>query len=119
MLILNKLIFTFTLQIRIKSVSGLPPCLSNFVFCQYSVWAHNDAIVVPPSDTCTAVMGSLGAGDLKRKPQSQHAEDVPIKFEHCKVSSIIVALLSPNENCRLFYRSFVLISVNILETYLR
>ena len=63
---------------------SLPPCLSNFVFCQYSVWGHNESVVVPPADDRTGVMGNLGAGDLQRQVPRQ-GEDVPIKFDHCKV----------------------------------
>ncbi|XP_054711552.1 kinesin-like protein KIF13A isoform X2 [Uloborus diversus] len=35
-------------QLSIKSATGLPPSLSNFVFCQYVFWGHPDAVVVPP-----------------------------------------------------------------------
>ncbi|XP_076339669.1 kinesin-like protein KIF13A isoform X2 [Tachypleus tridentatus] len=35
-------------KVAIKSASGLPPSLSNFVFCQYTFWGHHDSIVVPP-----------------------------------------------------------------------
>nr|XP_042901617.1 kinesin-like protein KIF13A isoform X1 [Parasteatoda tepidariorum] len=37
-----------TIQLSIKSATGLPPSLSNFVFCQYVFWGHPDAVVVPP-----------------------------------------------------------------------
>ncbi|XP_035209523.1 kinesin-like protein KIF13A isoform X3 [Stegodyphus dumicola] len=36
------------IQLSIKSATGLPPSLSNFVFCQYVFWGHPDAVVVPP-----------------------------------------------------------------------
>lgn len=38
-------------RLNIKAARGLPPELSNFVFCQYSVWGYADLIAVP----CTAV----------------------------------------------------------------
>jgi len=37
-------------QVVIKDARGLPPALSNFVFCQYTFWGHPDLIVVPPCD---------------------------------------------------------------------
>ncbi|XP_024082800.1 kinesin-like protein KIF13A isoform X2 [Cimex lectularius] len=39
---------TVTIKVTIKQASGLPPSLSNFVFCQYSFWTHNESIAVPP-----------------------------------------------------------------------
>ncbi|XP_022249018.1 kinesin-like protein KIF13A isoform X2 [Limulus polyphemus] len=35
-------------RVAIKSASGLPPSLSNFVFCQYTFWGHPHSIAVPP-----------------------------------------------------------------------
>ncbi|XP_076306917.1 kinesin-like protein KIF13A isoform X2 [Tachypleus tridentatus] len=35
-------------KVAIKSASGLPPSLSNFVFCQYTFWGHPHSIAVPP-----------------------------------------------------------------------
>lgn len=47
--------FTFTfivsqvaIRVVIKQASGLPPSLSHFVFCQYSVWGGGEPVVVPP-----------------------------------------------------------------------
>ncbi|GFQ92820.1 kinesin-like protein KIF13A [Trichonephila clavata] len=37
-----------TIRLSIKSATGLPPSLSNFVFCQYVFWGHPDPAVVPP-----------------------------------------------------------------------
>lgn len=34
-----------TCQITIKQASGLPLSLSNFVFCQYTFWGHQEAVV--------------------------------------------------------------------------
>lgn len=44
----NNLGRQITVQLSIKSATGLPPSLSNFVFCQYVFWGHPDAVVVPP-----------------------------------------------------------------------
>ena len=35
-------------QVCIKEAKGLPPALSNFVFCQYTYWGYPEPIVVPP-----------------------------------------------------------------------
>ena len=32
----------------IKDAKGLPPALSNFVFCQYTFWGESEAISVAP-----------------------------------------------------------------------
>jgi kinesin family member 13 len=37
-----------TIRVNIKQATGLPPSLSNFVFCQYTIWGHPDAVVVAP-----------------------------------------------------------------------
>ncbi|XP_073985612.1 kinesin heavy chain 73 isoform X1 [Rhodnius prolixus] len=37
-----------TIKVTIKQASGLPPSLSNFVFCQYTFWTHPESIAVPP-----------------------------------------------------------------------
>jgi kinesin family protein 13 len=34
-------------RVRIKTVRGLPVALSNYVFCQYTFWGCNDAVVAP------------------------------------------------------------------------
>ncbi|XP_071441737.1 kinesin-like protein KIF13A [Hetaerina americana] len=38
-----------TVRVTIKQASGLPPSLSNFVFCQYNMWGYPDSFVVPPA----------------------------------------------------------------------
>ncbi|XP_021365352.1 kinesin-like protein KIF13B isoform X2 [Mizuhopecten yessoensis] len=35
-------------RICISGAKGLPPALSNFVFCQYTFWGNEDTVVVPP-----------------------------------------------------------------------
>ncbi|CAH2102180.1 unnamed protein product [Euphydryas editha] len=37
-----------TIRVAIKQASGLPPSLSNFVFCQYTLWGGGEPVVVPP-----------------------------------------------------------------------
>ncbi|XP_065344579.1 kinesin-like protein KIF13A isoform X4 [Cloeon dipterum] len=42
---------TVTLRVNIKQATGLPPSLSNFVFCQYTIWGHPGPVVVAPIDS--------------------------------------------------------------------
>ncbi|XP_014668068.1 PREDICTED: kinesin-like protein KIF13A [Priapulus caudatus] len=37
-----------TVKLVIKEASGLPPHLSNFVFCQYNFWGESESVVVAP-----------------------------------------------------------------------
>ncbi|KAJ0182322.1 hypothetical protein K1T71_001691 [Dendrolimus kikuchii] len=37
-----------TIRVMIKQATGLPPSLSHFVFCQYSLWGGREPVVVPP-----------------------------------------------------------------------
>ncbi|XP_053390550.1 kinesin-like protein KIF13A [Mercenaria mercenaria] len=37
-----------SMSVKICEAKGLPKDLSNFVFCQYSFWGHDDPISVPP-----------------------------------------------------------------------
>ncbi|XP_045446228.1 kinesin-like protein KIF13B [Melitaea cinxia] len=37
-----------TVRVAIKQASGLPPSLSHFVFCQYSLWGGGEPVVVAP-----------------------------------------------------------------------
>ncbi|XP_072940106.1 kinesin-like protein KIF13A isoform X5 [Epargyreus clarus] len=37
-----------TIRVAIKQATGLPPSLSNFVFCQYTLWGGGEPVVVPP-----------------------------------------------------------------------
>ena len=34
-------------RLRLMSVSGLPPALAHFVFCQFSVWGSDQPLLVP------------------------------------------------------------------------
>jgi len=37
-----------TLKVCIKEAKGLPRSLSNFVFCQYTFWGHDEVVLVAP-----------------------------------------------------------------------
>lgn len=67
---------TVTLRVTIKQATGLPPSLSNFVFCQYSVWGHSEPVVVPPV--------------VNPNPQNHTDSTVVFKFEHSRDFTIPV-----------------------------
>lgn len=64
-------------QVHMKAASGLPPSLSNFVFCQYSFWGHHGSVVVAP-----IVNPEYPATRTGR-------ESMTFKFDHVKVSSFV------------------------------
>lgn len=45
---IDNFLFVYNFQVKICEAKGLPKDLSNFVFCQYSFWGHDDPISVPP-----------------------------------------------------------------------
>nr|XP_032808936.1 kinesin-like protein KIF13A isoform X4 [Petromyzon marinus] len=63
-------------RVKIREATGLPPALTNFVFCQYWLWDHPEATVVPPA-----------LGPDSRSPSSPTVPSAPscsVKFGHCK-----------------------------------
>lgn len=62
-------------QVSIREAKGLPPALSNFVFCQYNFWGHDDSIVVPPEISPDAAV-------MKKRNDS-----MTFRFEHNKVKT--------------------------------
>lgn len=68
-----------TIRVSIKQASGLPLSLSNFVFCQYTFWGHQEA-VVPVVNAETPVLNSTFSFD--------HEQDYTVSvneefMEHC------------------------------------
>ncbi|KAL5013425.1 hypothetical protein ScPMuIL_007695, partial [Solemya velum] len=59
-------------RVSIREAKGLPPALSNFVFCQYNFWGHDDSIVVPPEI-------NPDAAAMKKRNDS-----MTFRFEHNK-----------------------------------
>lgn len=57
-----------TCRVNIKLASGLPISLSNYVFCQYTFWGHQETVV--PVLTSESV--------------SHHNESNIYRFEHVK-----------------------------------
>ena len=61
-------------QIGIKEARGLPPALSNFVFCQYSYWGNPEPIVVAPQVEADTM-------------QKRKSDGVSFRFDHQEVST--------------------------------
>ena len=66
------------IRVTVKQATGLPPSLSNFVFCQYSLWGDEESVtLVPPAADIEA---------LERKyflPESPvKSKDSVCKFDH-------------------------------------
>ncbi|XP_060077900.1 kinesin-like protein KIF13B [Ylistrum balloti] len=58
-------------RICISGAKGLPPALSNFVFCQYTFWGNEDTVVVPPE---------IHPDSLAHKK----SDSISFKFQHSK-----------------------------------
>ncbi|KAH6926862.1 hypothetical protein HPB50_022631 [Hyalomma asiaticum] len=82
-----------TVRVAIKSAVGLPPSLSNFVFCQYTFWGHTEAVVVAPVVDADAKPGSPGNSNIAFK--FNHVQDhvVPVTeefVEHCAEGALSI-----------------------------
>lgn len=65
-------------QVKIKEATGLPPNLSNFVFCQYTFW-----------DQCESTVAAPVVDPDVPSSQSKDAHFTVI-FSHCKVNILIM-----------------------------
>jgi len=63
-----------TVQVGVVEARGLPPVLSNFVFCQYSFWTH------APTTVPSLVIHS----NDDDRPQ----DDVVVHFNHSQASTV-------------------------------
>lgn len=61
-----------TVRVHVKQASGLPPSLSNFVFCQYTFWNHPDPIAVAPSQP------------ESHNALSRHKDSMTVKFNDAR-----------------------------------
>lgn len=68
-----------TVRVAIKSAVGLPPSLANFVFCQYTFWAHAEAVVVAP-----VVDPEPQQPTVTASPTSGTDSGIAFKFNHVK-----------------------------------
>ncbi|XP_045495500.1 kinesin-like protein KIF13A isoform X4 [Colias croceus] len=74
-----------TIRVVIKQASGLPPSLSNFVFCQYSVWGGGEPVVVAPqvsADTPPPAHPAVPAHPAHPVVTSPRHQLVTFRFDH-------------------------------------
>lgn len=70
-----------TCRISIKQASGLPLSLSNFVFCQYTFWGHQEAVVPVTNSDLTAINQNMS---FKFEHEKDYTVTVTEEFlEHC------------------------------------
>ncbi|XP_045488528.1 kinesin-like protein KIF13A isoform X8 [Pieris rapae] len=87
-----------TIRVVIKQASGLPPSLSNFVFCQYSVWGNGEPVVVPPqvsADTPPAPLTTVSPRHQLLTFRFDHRQDfiIPLTeefIEHCAEGALSI-----------------------------
>jgi kinesin family protein 13 len=86
-----------TVRVRIKRATGLPAHLSNFVFCQYSIWGDDPTVVAPLLDGEGDDDGEYDDEDVfvdrrrrgaRGTPRSVASSDAALggatyKFNHC------------------------------------
>ena len=63
----------------IKQASGLPPSLSHFVFCQYSLFGEEEATIVPPNNNPSHVSPAI---KRLRPGDSAHPAPNTLRFNH-------------------------------------
>ncbi|XP_026738887.1 kinesin-like protein KIF13A isoform X3 [Trichoplusia ni] len=84
-----------TIRVAIKQATGLPPSLSHFVFCQYSVFGGGGAgepVVVPPVVSADTPPAPAAAGPASSAPAAttpapvspRHQSLVTFRFDHKK-----------------------------------
>lgn len=79
---------TVTCRIAIKQANGLPLSLSNFVFCQYTFWGHQEAVV-------PVVNADLPAPNQNMTFNFDHTKDYTVNvteefFEHCAEGALSI-----------------------------
>lgn len=77
-----------TCKITIKQASGLPLSLSNFVFCQYTFWGHQEAVVPVSNSDVPAVNQNMTFN-------FEHSKDYTVSvteefLEHCAEGALSI-----------------------------
>ncbi|XP_050727701.1 kinesin-like protein KIF13A isoform X3 [Eriocheir sinensis] len=67
-----------TVRVSIRQAAGLPPSLSNFVFCQYQFWGQNEGEVVAP------------VVNNEYPTASSSKDSITFKFEHTKDYTVLI-----------------------------
>lgn len=77
-----------TCQVSIKQASGLPLSLSNFVFCQYTFWGYQEAVVPVVNSDITAVNQNMS---FKFDHEQDYNVTVNEEFlEHCAEGALSI-----------------------------
>ena len=77
-----------TCKITIKQASGLPLSLSNFVFCQYTFWGHQEAVVPVSNSDVPAVNQNM---TFKFEHSKDYTVSVTEEFlEHCAEGALSI-----------------------------
>ncbi|XP_070494506.1 kinesin-like protein KIF13A isoform X4 [Chironomus tepperi] len=79
-----------TCKIVIKQATGLPLSLSNFVFCQYTFWGHQEAVVPVIDQNC-----NLPAVNQNMTFKFEHEKDYTVSvteefLEHCAEGALSI-----------------------------
>lgn len=79
-----------TCRISIKQATGLPLSLSNFVFCQYTFWGHQEAVVPVIDQNC-----NLPAVNQNMTFKFEHEKDYTVTvteefLEHCAEGALSI-----------------------------
>ena len=79
-----------TCRLTIKSANGIPPSLSQFVFCQYTFWGDDEIFIVPPQINPNAPAGRLkvNSDTAAASFSFHHSRDIIVQvseefLEHC------------------------------------
>ena len=85
---------SITCRLTIKSATGIPPSLSQFVFCQYMFWGDQELIVVPPRINPGAPVGRLKANDPANF-SFEHSREIVVQvteefMEHCAEGALSI-----------------------------
>ncbi|XP_069361242.1 kinesin-like protein KIF13A isoform X4 [Maniola hyperantus] len=76
-----------TIRVVIKQASGLPPSLSNFVFCQYTLWSGGEPVVVAPHVSADTPPAPVSPATIP-SPASPRHQLMTFRFDHKKDFSI-------------------------------
>ncbi|XP_053609168.1 kinesin-like protein KIF13B isoform X3 [Plodia interpunctella] len=85
-----------TIRVVIKQATGLPPSLSHFVFCQYTLWGGSEPVVVPPlvsADTPAPPTSPRHTPAVTFRFNMKHDHTLPLTeefIEHCAEGALSI-----------------------------
>jgi kinesin family protein 13 len=79
-----------TCKVSIKQVTGLPLSLSNFVFCQYTFWGHQESVVPVIDQNCNLPAVNQST-TFKFDHEQEYTVNVTEEFlEHCAEGALSI-----------------------------